>query len=116
MTQNDHLAEVLKDAHEAATEAMKQWVLDHKELPFNCGFAWVNIDGTTPLARWCRKNESGQDRGYYGSKGYPRGWQFWAPGEYNGQDMDCQRAGAQAFSRVLAHRLGLAATVGSRLD
>lgn len=87
---------------------------------FNCGFAWVTIDGKSPLANHCRKKikQVGGDRRAdrkYGSKGYPSGWQFWDPANYYGQDMDVKVLGARAFQQVLAD-YNIVGTVGSRLD
>lgn len=120
---------ILSDAYKAATRAILVHSLHHKEQEFNCGFAWVTIDGTEPLARHCHKalvagNKTGwTDRDtkmFYGSKGYPTGWQFWCPGDWpethrHRQDMDFHRAGAEAFAKSLA-TYGIRATVGSRLD
>jgi hypothetical protein len=91
----------------------------------DCGFAWVNISGTEPLARYCRKmiNASGANATpanlaalrKYGGKGYPSGWEFWKPGGFNGQAIGHHEAGARAFNEVLA-RHNIRGTVGSRYD
>ena len=104
---------ILKEAHEKATAASNAHFAQHGESPFNCGFAWVTIAGTEPLARFCRKQENSS---FYGSKGYPQGWQFWQPGEFGRQDVSCWRAGADAFARHLGETLGIRASVSSRLD
>ena len=125
--------QILTDAYAAATAGiLAHFKAGKQEHPFNCGFAWVQIDGTDALARYCRKqikvNGGPQKRENrkYGDKGYPSGWQFWAPGEWPsaeeagvptiyGQDMDFKRAGAEAFQKELAKH-GIVATVGTRLD
>lgn len=125
-------AKILNDAHNAASAAiLAKFKCGEREQPFNCGFAWVTIDGTSPLARYCRaevKKAGGAQHASstLGSKGYPRGWQFWKPGTWPTkaeagvdkmyeQDMDFHVAGARAFQEVLAQN-GYSATVGSRLD
>ena len=81
-----------------------------------CGFAWVVIPGTDPLARYCRaKTKGGSTSRIYGSKGTTKGWQFWKPGGFDGQAVDAHEAGAAAFRDVLAS-YGISATLGSRLD
>lgn len=136
-------AKILQDAHDAASSAiLAKFHKGDREQPFNCGFAWVTIDGNDALARFCRKeiaqrkklNAAGQiGRGtvreaeiHFGDKGYPRGWQWWKPGKWPSkaeagvsamyeQDMDFHVAAARAFQQVLADH-GINATVGSRLD
>lgn len=90
---------------------------------FPCGFAWVTIPGTSPLALHCRKTiknmgQSGKITlaiNSYGDKGYPKGWQFWCPGHRRTQSMVTYEAGAKAFAKVLTDA-GLEATTGSRID
>lgn len=122
---------ILTEAYEAADAAIKaKFDKGDREHPFNCGFAWVIIDGKEPLANYCRtKLKANQqlngrriDAIRYGDKGYPRGWQFWKPGSWPAnapqnfqQDRDFWVAGARAFARVLEDH-GVHATVGSRLD
>lgn len=107
---------ILDEAHAAAELSAKNTTID--EMRGACGFAWVTIDGVSPLARFCRKmiKETPDRRAQrqYGDKGYPRGWQFWGPG-YNGQNVDIKEDAAKAFRDVLA-KYGYNATVGSRLD
>lgn len=109
---NQSFEEILHHAHRAAHEAVK-------DLPDTgaCGFAWVTIEGRSPLARHCRLKAANDmpGRRFYGSKGFPRGWQFWKPGGYPGQSIDAIEAGARAFRDVLAE-YGIRADVGSRLD
>ena len=106
---------LLARAHEAASAAQ----VGLSSHPFNCGFAWVKIDGNSPLARHCRRQhkifpETFASRRFYGSKSEP-GWQWWGPGDYAGQDMDVKLAGARAFVDELA-KAGIRADIGSRLD
>jgi hypothetical protein len=107
---------VLAKAHAAASAASAAHVAAHGEAMFNCGFAWVLIDGMSPLARYCRKQAKNSNDCNLGDKGHPRGWQFWGPGNYFGQDMSAKQAGANAFQKVLAEELEMVASVGSRLD
>lgn len=104
---------ILEEAHAAARHAAK----DMPDIGA-CGFAWVTVGGNEPIARWCRKQPHGSSwdagRGFYGSKGYPKGWQWWGPG-YNGQSIDAKEVAACAFRDVLGNH-GIVATVSSRLD
>lgn len=111
---------ILTEAHNAAVAAVSVASITYDEMRGACGFAWVTIDGTEALARHCRKQvkaytPENPNRGYYGDKGYPTGWQFWNPGNYGGQRIDTKEAGAKAFMMVLA-KYGIRANVGSRLD
>lgn len=132
---------ILDEAYEAASAAiLAKFKSGESEQPFNCGFAWVNIDGRHPLAFYCRKRirEAGarlegrekhvaeqNAKQQYGDKAYTGGWQFWKPGRWPTsqeagrqvyqQDMDFHFAGADAFAKKLAE-YGIRATVGTRLD
>lgn len=105
---------ILEGAHNAATRA--QIGLPETAM---CGFAWVTVDGNSPIARWCRTGvklgKEGGSRRFYGDKGYPLGWQWWEPGGYHGQSITIHEAGAQAFREYLSQH-GISATVGSRYD
>lgn len=131
--------QILKDAHTAATKAiLEKFRKGDREQPFNCGFAWVKVDGNDPLARFCRQRiknthtqlggRTREEHRLFGDKGEP-GWQWWKPGNWPSaavlglndvpkvyeQDMDFHIEGAKAFVKVLAEH-GIRATVGSRLD
>jgi hypothetical protein len=109
---------ILDEAFAAADAAIaKRFDEGHREQPFNCGFAWVTIPGTHPLARYCRKiirtelgmyNASRDVIRRYGDRGYPKGHQWWKPGSWPAnapdryqQDMSFHYAGAHAFAKVL---------------
>jgi hypothetical protein len=112
---------ILTEAHAAAVAAQVGAV---EGRGLDCGFAWVTIDGTAPLARYCRKEakrllaegaQQGGVRRRLGDKGYPTGWQFWCPGSWAGQSVGVHERGAKAFRDALA-RHNISATVSSRLD
>lgn len=110
---------ILDEAHTAAGAAIAAMPPEDMNA-LDCGFAWVMIDGNSPLARHCRKmiKAAGGERHAnrkFGSKGYPSGWQFWKPGGFGGQAIGHHEAGAKAFRDVLA-RHGIRADVGSRFD
>lgn len=113
---DEQLQRVLMEAHHAAAEAVKD-----AEDKWACGWAWVAIEGNSPLARHCRKMQKNTGlndftaRRLYDSKGWPRGWQFWCPGNFRGQSVDAHEKGAVAFRDKLAE-YGIRADVGSRLD
>ena len=129
---------ILTEAHAAADKA----ILDHYaagnvEQPYNCGFAWVTIDGRSGMARHCRnkmanRHEAGRDAWLcYGDKS-ESGWQWWSPGNWPTveqvkavrpdfddriytQDMSFNFEGAKAFAEVLTKH-GVAARASQRLD
>src|SRR6478736_4707591 len=94
---------ILQEAHAAAAGAVEIASQRYNEMAGACGFAWVKIDGTDGLARYCRQQIKKTQKKYddyaslknsraynnevriYGDKGYPNGWQFWNPGNHNGQ-------------------------------
>jgi hypothetical protein len=93
-------------------------------MALNCGFAWATISGTEPLARFCRsKRREAHGDPYaanlaanaYGEKHWQKGWMWWNPGGFTGQQVQHKEAGARAFRDALAKH-GIVATVGSRLD
>jgi hypothetical protein len=115
------LSIALTSAFAASKKLEREMVYDRGA----CGFAWVKIDGTEPLARYCRAElkrlakdpESGSayQKGLrYGDKGEP-GWMWWDPGRSNWQNIDVKEAGAKAFRDVLG-AYGIRADAGSRLD
>lgn len=115
---------ILTEAHRdaAAYIAAEVATKPENERDFYCGFAWVTIDGNEPLARWCRaklkalpSNAVYFDKAKFGDRGYPKGWQFWKPGNFNGQSVRIHEVGARGFRDALA-RYGIRAVVGSRLD
>ena len=121
-------AALLTKAHAAAKEAAAK--VQEEPNVFDCGFAWVKIDGRSPLAAYCRKmirqagaRLEGRDKQIaeqnskleHGSKGWPTGWQWWKPGADPRQSIRVHEAGANAFRQVLADA-GYYAEVGSRLD
>lgn len=116
--------EILTAAFAAADAAIAAEVAKRpeNERDFDCGFAWVTVDGQDGLARHCRAKLKAMDpkasyaeKSRYGDKGYPRGWQFWKPGNHNGQSVRIFEAGARGFRDELA-KYGIRADVGSRLD
>lgn len=104
----------------AAYDAAKAAVVGAEDKG-TCGFAWVVIPGTSPLARYCRAKikalggERKPGAGQYGSKNYPSGWQFWSPAGWQGQTIWVHEAGATAFAGVLAAN-GIDAQMHSRVD
>lgn len=110
-------AQILNEAH-AAAKAAQAGMVEGRGL--DCGFAWVVVDGTDGLARYCRaeiKRQGGERQASrdLGSKGYPTGWRFWKPGDCAGQSIGIHEAGAKAFRDVLAS-YGIRADVGSCYD
>jgi hypothetical protein len=108
---------ILDKAHAAAREAVAAEGPENM-MALNCGFAWVTISGNEPFARWCRKAQISTDnesRNYFGDKHWDKGWMWWNPGDFSGQQVSHKEAGARAFRDALA-KYGIVATVGSRLD
>lgn len=119
LTKPDYAA-ILDEAHAAAREAVAAEGPENT-LALNCGFAWVTISGNEPLARWCRAarrklgNDTYATRGTYGELHWHKGWMWWNPGDFHGQQVTHKEAGARAFRDALA-KYGIVATIGSRLD
>lgn len=107
---------ILNEAHAAAREAVAAMPAENPNA-LDCGFAWVTISGTEPLARYCRKivKADANARRHYGDKGYPSGWQFWKPGDFNGQAIGHHEAGAKAFNAIITNH-NIRGTIGSRYD
>ncbi len=105
--------QILGEAHAAATIAGTAWEREGNHW-FPCGFAWVTTPGTSALVRWCRLN-TGHNPVFYGSKGYPKGWQWWCPGQGASQSMEKAERCARAFAAVLEQH-GFEATVNYRAD
>jgi hypothetical protein len=119
-------AAILEEAHKACNEAQEGMVEDLNA--FDCGFAWVTIDGRHGLAKWARAERKRLAQAYpdlppvarmhmrrLGDKAWPGGWQWWCPGAFNGQAVGIHLAGSEAFASVLkAH--GIDVSVDSRLD
>lgn len=117
-------ATIFLHAKQAATQATLDEVNRQPEdmNAFDCGFAWVTIHPARgSFVSWCKAQIKalGGERNYasrqYGDKAYGGGWQFWKPGEFNGQSIRIHEVGARAFRDELA-KYGISATVGSRLD
>lgn len=110
----------LNNAHKAAAAA--QVGMADNPAAFDCGFAWA-IAHDLAFMGWCRKKAKALDAEgkrreamYYGSKNYSTGWQFWTPGDFNGQSIGVHEAGAKAFAESLSRELGFRVEMGSRLD
>lgn len=128
---------ILNYAHEQAKRysSIERTARPENPRDVDCGFAWVIVDGKDPFANWCRAEKKRRIKAAgtgdvtttdtmrtirsldpeFGSKGYPRGWQWWCPGNFNGQSVRIHEAGAKGFRDALAEH-GITATVGSRLD
>lgn len=132
---------ILEEAIDAANKAQIGFIAVNGE-PMYCGFAWAKItDGRHPMVNWLKKEilkcgfkidsagnlnpvramtDSERNIAYrnarkFGSKSYSKGWEFWAPGNYNGQSMSIKEVGARAFAEVLRQN-GIPVSVGSRPD
>lgn len=114
---------LFKAAQDAARKAVQAEIARKPEDPmaFDCGFAWVIVKPATgPFVNWCKRQidtlgERSRESFQYGSKAYAGGWQFWQPGEFNGQSIRIHKVGADAFAKVLVDN-GLQAYADSRLD
>ena len=132
-------AEAIAAANEAQDRALAPY--GGKEPQFACGFVWVKVTpATDPFVKWCKKQIS--DHGLkhdsvgnitdtlndpesksiryrlaraFGSPGTYGSWEFWAPGNFRGQWINCKEAGAEAFANVLKN-YGIQAVWSSRLD
>lgn len=71
-----------------------------------CGFAWVKIKGTTPFARWTKKNGIAHPHCY-------GGYEIWCKDFH--QSMERKEAWAAAVVKVLKEN-GIEAYADSRMD
>ncbi|MGA1580300.1 MAG: hypothetical protein ACO35B_06440 [Luminiphilus sp.] len=120
-----HFEDILDQAYSSARAAVKGFLDDYRAKrpdcpncePAACGFAWVEIAGTTAFARYCRKWEKMDvpGSGRYGQKHWSKGRYFWKPGFDSGQSIEVAEVGAQAFASVLMDH-GIEAHACSRFD
>jgi hypothetical protein len=109
---------IFNEATEAANAAQDACLAKYGE-PSYCGFAWVTVSPARgPFVSWCKQQiksiSATGDARQFGKRADGGGWQFWGPGNYNGQNMHIKKAGAAAFGAVLrAH--GLDVCLGLRL-
>ena len=76
-----------------------------------CGFAWVDVYGVRSNSRLGKTLQSFGFR-----KSYTGSLQLWNPSGAATQSISILEAGAEAYARVLADKLGVRAYAGSRLD
>lgn len=101
-----------KAAAQAAADAENAKLPPEAMRGLDCGFAWVQMPGTIPFARWAKKQG-------IASKGYPSGMQIWYSKVYNAntQSVSVHEAACTAARNVLAQALGTSMiSMGSRLD
>ena len=89
---------LLTNAFNEARKATEAYLKQYPDQWYPCGFAWVNIDGKSPIVKVLKEN-FGRLAGH---KGHPKGWEVWNPSGDPTQCMDAKMAGAQAFARVLS--------------
>lgn len=99
------LFDMKQAVHEAVANMKDDWF---------CGFAYVNIDGTSPLAKYLKKHDLGH-------KGYPRGFDISVYPFLKGtkhdhtQSMYVKEEAGRAIVRVLA-KYGIVGSMHSRPD
>lgn len=102
-TKTNNFAQIWDEAHEAGMEAYNAY----NGGWYPCGFASILIrPGTSPFARWTRKNK-GTRKSYYG------GEEIWVG--LGSQSMDQKAAYASAFAGVL-QKHGIDARVKTAVD
>lgn len=106
------VADVLKEAFDAAREASQNTFDRMGGDGFSCGFAWVEVSKVR------RNSKLGKELIAHGFKPSWKSGQLdiWNPGGLNVQNVDIKEDGAYAFARVLRDKLGISAYAGSRLD
>ena len=100
---------LLRSAFKKAADATANYIKDHGEHPFNCGFAWVIVKGVRG-----KKAELLKSFGFE-KKCYGPGLMLWNPSKNFTQDMSAKYAGARAFADVLSE-VGFDVYAGERLD
>jgi len=99
---------IYKEATEAAKTAVEACGPEDTR-GLNCGFGWVEIrPARGPFVSFCKRNG-------IGGKHWHSGWLIDNPGNFRGQQVDHQYAGAKAFAEVLQQH-GIQAIACSRLD
>lgn len=133
------LEEAEAAAKVAVAKALEPYGSQEPALHMECGFAWVKVnDARIPFVRYLKRqlkalgykyDSSGNLRDLQdgfarstvpgtkelGSPHWKKGWEFWNPGNFNGQWMPAKYAGAVAFAEVLTG-YGIECSAGCRLD
>lgn len=101
-----------KQAAQRAAEIENAKLGPESRRGFDCGFAWVVIrPARGKFVTYLKSIDAGK-RGYYG------GFEIWYSKLHNipTQSISVHEAAARAAAQVFADRLGIAATMNSRLD
>jgi len=97
MTEGEIKNLLVKAFHDAAM-ATEEYLAKYPDNWFPCGFAWVVLDGRSPVTKVLKATYAVPQRG---DKGYPKGWHIWNPAGHSTQCMDAKMAGARAFAKVI---------------
>lgn len=105
-------AEIHQLATRNATIATEDYIMEHGEHPFNCGFAWVEVFG---IRGNTKEGKSFKAVGF--DKSYDGGYKLWNPSKSFTQDMSAKMAGADAYVKTVKRYLpDVRMYTGSRLD
>jgi hypothetical protein len=96
----------------AAAEKQNAALGPEPQRGFDCGFAWIQMSGTLPFARWAKKTG-------LASKGYPSGVQIWYSKVHDvpTQSVSVHEVACRVAAHALQRVLGTSEiSSGSRLD
>lgn len=102
---------LLDQAFQEAKKATEAYLMKYPNDWFPCGFAWVHMDGRSPVVRVLKKKFPKKA----GHPGHPKGWDIWNPSDHPTQCMDAKMAGARAFADVL-NQAGYKCYADGRMD
>ena len=105
------VADVIREAFDAAKQASLETFEKMGGDGYACGFAWVEV-------KIRRNSKLGKELIAHGFKpSYRSGMiDLWNPGGLNVQSINIKEDGAYAFARVLKEKLGIPAYAASRMD
>ncbi len=83
-------------AFRAAAARCDEYLREHPDDWFPCGFAWVVFDGRDPAVKFLKRCYPDAGR-----PGYPKGFHVWNPAASATQCMEAKIVGARAFVEVL---------------
>ena len=102
MTKEEKLKiiKILRVAFAEARETTQAYLDKHPDSWYPCGFAWVRLEGRSPVVSVLKESFDENSRGH---KGYPKGWEIWNPSGHGTQCMDAKMAGARVFAERLTN-------------
>ena len=111
-TATQSVADIIKEAFDAARKASQAAYDRFGGDGYACGFAWVEVYKVRRNSKLGKELISAGFRPSHKSGVLD----VWNPGGMAVQNMDIKEEGADAFAEILRTKLGLKAYAGSRMD